>query len=322
MTARPVPYSNRPLQGWSLDKRTALSLVTISVAFAVSYVVGIDTLSILDMTGQDGFASQLFYIQTAYWDLPFEFMSLTNVHFFRWLVFLPIISNSENAVIFTDHVIYLFLVAPLIHTLTKRGFWVVALIFVLLPYGVSLRASLVCAGMTYLTVGLLIRPSMPFIFFGGFLCVLSSASVLQALLMLLMFRNKQLKAAKVATGVFLTYCLIVSLQDKIVGVLQNMEGYVSSSSSSGVIANYLERSTLLVSYAEGQSRFYFYAIVTVGLAVLLGWNLFRRSDAASMRRRVLFCAVPGLALEGLGVLSMVAVLVMVSLPNFRRYLKA
>lgn len=292
------------------------------LALGLSFVFVIQPLSLLDVSGEDGFVNQLVFIQTRYWDLPFDPFTLSNVHFFRWLVFFPMANNSENPFFLTDHVIYIFLVAPLVYFLTARGFWIVGLIFLVLPYGVSLRACLVCAGMTYLTCALMLRPNAFFLLFGGFLAVLSSASVLQALLMLLAFRSRSQIAAKLTLGVFLAYCLLVSLQDKIAGVVSGLAGYVSSSSSSNVVANYLERSTLLVSYAEGQSRFYFYLVVAIVLAVLLVWNLFRQTAAARLRRRVLFCAAPGLALEGLGVLSMVAVLVLISLPNFRRYIKA
>lgn len=147
------------------------------------------------------------------------------------------------------------------------------------------------------------------LWFGALCANLSSASVLMALLLLLFARPRQPLAQRQwfqqsAVVLLLGLSLAVSVADKIAGFQGGETGYEAQAfGADNVFLTAISRATLLISFAEGQLA---RALVYSAIAAILLFNLTvkLRGKRSKGMRRVLLCGLPGIFLEGLGVVGL------------------
>ena len=304
-------------RGLTIKKTTAfmimLSLGFLIVSAVFSSSVNSISLNVSDFT--DGFLSQLTYIQFNYELHDFDIWSLYNSHFIRWLIFYPMLFDSP----ISDYGIYLLYTFPTLYALSRKSHFGLVLVFLLMPFGISLRSALAAVGLInvalYATNS---RMSLFYLFSGVLFCMLSSATILQAMLLLAVFKLKnKIRIAELLFFVVLLYFFSIALADKIQGALSGDSGYISVGNTSNIVVGYLMRSTLVQSYNLGQVRFYLYLVATIGIVGTVFWNLFKRTERAGKKRRLLYCTFPGFLFEGLGVLAGIPIILWIMSPQFK-----
>jgi hypothetical protein len=263
----------------------------------------------------DGFQSQILYIGSVLREGELLEATAENplilVHLGRLAavsVFLAVESVvGPSASLF----LLLILLLPLVALCRRSVHRFVALLPLGLPLFISGRSVLVAAGVGYLLLfALSARGRKGMLWIGTLFANLSSASVLASILLLSFVRpdGRQSTSSLVQRALALAALAVsfgVSALDKSAGFKSGDVGYEAQPTfdSDNLFLIVLGRSTVIISLADGQ-----YARAIVYLAIetflLMKIVLLLRDSRMSLERRVLFCCLPGIFLEGLGVLAM------------------
>ena len=309
---------NKVSRALTIKKTTAL-MIFMSIGFFIvsavfSNAINSISLNVSDFT--DGFISQLTYIQSNFKLRDFDIWSLYNSHFIRWLIFYPMLFDSPVS----DYSIYLLYTFPTLYALSRKSHFGLVFIFLLLPFGISLRSALAAIGL--INVALYVidpKRSLFYLLSGVVLCTLSSATILQALLLLVFFRlRKERKLKELLPFTILLYFFYIALVDKVGGALAGEIGYVSAGNTSNIVVGYIMRSTIVQSYNSGQARFYLYFVITIGIVVTVFWNVLKRTRDSQKKRHLLFSIFPGFLFEGLGVLAGAPIILWIMSPKFEK----
>jgi hypothetical protein len=177
---------------------------------------------------------------------------------------------------------------------------------------VSGRGVLVAVAVGYVVMSIFEKRQQWMLWVGILFANLSSASVLICLLILTLARinrGKKLLTNGQRIQHLIILCLLfvslsLSIIDKVGGFAAGGAGYESHAfNSDSFFLQVISRSTLAVSFSEGQYlRLVAYGMISVAL-IMIFFSTFlirKKSDA----RKILYCCVPGIFLEGLGVLAM------------------
>lgn len=264
-------------------------------------------------SGSDGFQEQLEYIVFILQDgtLGEEIAEnwLLLIHVGRLLVVTPFLALEKWLGPIAQLCLLLLTLLPLVRlTFTDHPF-LVSLLPLLLPFAVSGRSVLVTAGVAYIILFMLSERGRPWMLWFGLLAAnLSSASVLIALLLLLFSQplSTCVRRHELQRGLAIILLLVsffASAADKFTGFQTGEAGYESTVSSGNPLLAALSRSTLIVSFEEGQ---YLRAVVytVVAIYLLSKVAMLMAAPEAIGRRRMMLCCLPGIFLEGLGVLAM------------------
>lgn len=305
MTAASLPAqrSALPLLAWAL-----------LVVLVGGLVLQLRFLPLADF-GQDGFQAQLVRV----------LLSLQNGSVVE--------DSSEGALIYV-HVVRLVAVAPFLgaelvagptgqvallaavllplalHCYRQTGS-LLCLAALLLPLGLSGRGVLVAAGVGYLVLYMQ-SPLRRWwhLWLGALLVTLSSASVLMAVLLLLFARVPAPQGGRGPGGArwlvlaLLAAALLVSAIDKVAGFQSGEAGYEAHGfAADNVVLVAISRSTLVTSFVEGQYlRATVYTVAAFYLLVKTVALMF--SPGRSDMRKVVLCCLPGIPLEGMGMLGL------------------
>jgi hypothetical protein len=264
---------------------------------------------------QDGFAAQLAYtfsvLQSDSLEEAIQYSWLIFVHLARLLVISPFLFLDSQVGSVSVLLLMLLLLLPLTHVPSSSRHRLLLLLPMILPLFVSGRSVLVAVGVGYIIMYIIEQRSNWMLFIGVLLVNLSSASVLMSLLLLVFactknhFSEQPWKRARTTSVLVLSASLAISTLDKLAGFGSGEVGYETQYGESGnVVLTIISRSTLFVSIAEGQYwRFLFYLAV----AIILFFKLSHVISNPRYReaKRIILCCVPGLFLEGLGVIAMV-----------------
>ncbi len=317
------PGTGRPGAGFPGTRRAApraeqrRSLIPVWVISLVVVAIGtlwLGTTFLPLALEDDGFRSQLGTALYAFGEGEvLEFASeswLIFVHLGRALVVAPFVGvEAQFGPAGQLALLMLVLGGAVSAPYRAEGRWM-TLVPLALPLVLSGRGVLVSCGAAYLALYLLHERGKPWMLWFGALCAnLSSASVLMALLLLLFARPRQPLAQRQwfqrsAVVALLGLSLAVSVADKIAGFQGGETGYEAQGFGAGnVFLTALSRATLLISFSEGQLA---RALVYSAVAAILLFNLTvkLRGQRSKGMRRVLLCGLPGIFLEGLGVVGL------------------
>ena len=270
-------------------------------------------LDLLYSDWSDGFVSQLRYIEYEYTTQDFELFSQFNAHIVRWAMYYPFIRFGVH-----DYVFYVLYLLPLAYALSQRNMMVVLLILLVMPFGLSFRSGLAAIGLTSVYMALLLGSGFWLLLLGSLLCVFSSATILQSVLFIFYIWFKRgPKWLEIIPAVILVYFLTVGVIDKVSGALLGESGYVAAGGgSSNILVSYLLRSTIIVSFLHNNPRAYVYLALLIALLAYLLRLFLKRGEISGVRKVMLICLVPGFALEGLGVVSAVPVVIWVFMKRY------
>lgn len=263
---------------------------------------------------EDGFQAQLLYVGSLLRDGELfsgaEESFLIWVHLARLFAVSPFVSIELVLGSPGSLVLLLLLLLPLVRYPVEDKWSPMQLVPLMLPLLVSGRSVLVSVGVAYVLIYLLRRDSGAWnLWLGLGFANLSSASVMTSLLLLVFVNSEKTskigaRLHRVAALVVLGLSFLASLIDKYEGFQVGSAGYEAHAfTSESLVLSIVSRSTLLVSFVEGQ---YLRFIVYLGIAAYLGFKLVSllRDKEAQKGRHVLLCCFPGVLMEGLGVLAL------------------
>ncbi|MDB5790422.1 MAG: hypothetical protein JWQ80_446 [Massilia sp.] len=203
---------------------------------------------------------------------------------------------------------------PLVLIMYRERGSMVSFLPLLLPLALSGRGVLVATGVAYLVLYMQREgTSRWFLWLGALWVNLSSASVLMALLLLLFAKNPNAQGKYgvqrwVVVGL-LSIVLVASGIDKFAGFAAGGAGYEAHAfQSDNVVLVALSRSTLIASFIEGNYlRGFVYAGLTIYFLFKSAALLFKPGREGL--RRIVICCLPGVPLEGMGMLALIFPLV-------------
>lgn len=283
------------------------AVLAVGIAREIQFLPATDT--------SDGFALQLAYMTSLVQDWHLYGYSgeswLVFVHLVRWAVTAPFLFVESIAGPAGPIALLLLLLLPLTHVPGRGQQGLLTLVPMALPLFISGRGVLVAVGVGYVVMYLIEHRGAWMLLLGVLLANLSSASVLMCLLLLAFgyAPDSRGRAAckwqRVCAIALLAISLAISAQDKITGFSTGQAGYDAQvDGSDDILIAILSRSTLFVSLVEGQSlRFLLYSAVAAFL--LVKFVALIASPRRYTARRILLCCMPGILLEGLGVLAMI-----------------
>ena len=278
----------------------------LSLAIMSAFIVAIGILSgysFLPDRGLDGFLYQIEYardlIVTGGWGVLAE-DPLAAVHILRYVIVWPFLQAESVFGSAGSLTLLLLLLWPLLISFRpQRGDWRdhayvgVRFAILILPLLVSGRTVLVAAGMGYLISGIMMRPFSGWrMFIGCLAAILSSASVLFTISVLLMAGNwrDRSRAFYAAKGFFLVLVIglfVPSLIAKVDGFATGAVGYAIQEEGEGhsvlqddigvgpvaAIQRIVVRSTLVQSYREGnEARMLLYVAMFLAAWVYVLWS--------------------------------------------------
>lgn len=289
------------------------ALVVIFVLFGIAVLDDFTLLDLLYASSRDGFIAQLRYIEYEYTSEDSGLLSQFNAHIIRWVIYYPFIQFGLH-----DYVYYALYLLPLAYALSQRNMLVVLIILLVMPFGLSFRSGLAAVGLTSVYMALLMGNRLWLFVFGTLLCIFSSATVLQAVLFVCYIWFKRgLKWLEIIPVVILIYFLTVGVIDKVSGALLGEAGYVvSGGGSSNIFVSYVMRSTIIVSFLHNNPRAYVYLALLIALVAYFLRLLLKRGEISGLRKAMLICLIPGFALEGLGVVAAMPVVVWVLMKRY------
>jgi hypothetical protein len=268
-----------------------------------------------DYVGNDGFKVQIDYIlRLIDSNVLVDAMAsngLITVHAFRTLAISPFLIVENYIGSFGSLVLLGLVVLPLVRAISPHINVLLAGLPLLLPLAISGRSVLVAAGIGYLVMYLMRHTrKISVLVIGILFCNLSSASVFSAAALLLFWWPYGLGYGALGWR-FITIMPIIlsgvaSYNEKIWGFTVGAAGYQAHAFTVGgdnALLSALSRSTLLVSFAEGQ---YLRAIVYLLLACYVMYKVVSLTIQPGRRyiQILLLCCVPGIFMEGQGVLAM------------------
>lgn len=291
-------------------------LVSLAV-LAAGVLTGFQFLPAVE--GGDGFAMQISYVgsllQGGELLASLDEGLLLLVHAARVAAVAPFLAAETLVGPAISLLMLLALLWPLTRVPGSRAHTALGLVPLLLPLAVSGRSVLVAVGVGYVVMHLLERRYGWMLWLGALLVNLSSASVLMALVVLLVGEHSRVRLPRglawqrIVVVVLLVASLGISLADKLAGFTAGSVGYEPHAfDSDNALLAVFSRSTLFVSLVEGQ---YLRALAYGAIALLLGIKLISALANPRQRvaRRIVLCCAPGILLEGLGVIAMVFPLV-------------
>ena len=300
--------------GGSLIKKFFVIYFIVFLAVFVA-CVSLDVSFLPSSIDVDGFSAQISHVSTLIQDESFLDAAadswLLFLHLMRLVAVAPFLFLESIAGSGGSIVLLLLLMLPLTHVPGQCKKGLVTLIPMALPFLVSGRSVLVAIGVGYIIMHQIERRRVWMLAIGVLLVNLSSASVLMSFLFLAFGyvpvgrrpRGPWIWQRMVAI-LLLAISLAISVQVKLAGFAAGETGYEATiGDSDNIFVTILSRSTLFVSFSEGQHiRSIFYSIVALFLLVKL--LLLMATPRLRTARRIILCCVPGIFLEGLGVLGM------------------
>ena len=207
----------------------------------------------------------------------------------------------------------LLLLLPLARVPGSRNQSLLTLIPLFLPILVSGRSVLVAIAVGFVVMSIIERHRNWMLFAGALLANLSSASVLMCIILLAVgdvkdFRNPLSRSQRIQRLIVFALLLVsfgLSAVDKFTGFGSGDAGYAAHAfATDNIFLQVISRSTIAVSIVEGQ---YMRSLAYGGIAALLilKFLLAFTNPRQRIARRVVICCIPGLLLEGLGVIAMV-----------------
>lgn len=100
---------------------------------------------------------------------------------------IPFISNSHDTLILNENFFYLIYCMPLLYALGVRPLWLVVLVILVLSFGVGFPSNLAAIGLTCIAFSLLLARRLLLLSCGFILVILSSAPLIQFLLLFVFF---------------------------------------------------------------------------------------------------------------------------------------
>lgn len=319
MTKFPPPLEKQNQEASPVVFRVALALSTVFLIVLGYY----GDYHFLPEQNGDGFVYQIDFIQGVV--ETGQLHELLNdplyfIHFLRWLVTYPFIALDSLIGSTSSLFLLAVLIAPLLLSFSKtendwrgRTLLYMRLPIMLMPLAVSGRTSLVAIGMGYIVAGVMRRPfSLSALILGSVLSVLSSASVMLTIAVLVFIGNRNRSRKFFVTKAVLVFCLmaifIPSVVAKIYGFSTGAPGYLSVEEErlglvidkTTAIGRILSRSTLSQSYVDGNfARMGLYLLFVAGVALHFLLVAVRRER--HLFSSVFLCLCGGILFEGLGV---------------------
>lgn len=261
-------------------------------------------LTMFDSSKPDGFYSQMVYVSKIF-DGGGDLDPLYFVHLARLLVVSPFyFANVQGLPEYFEAVIYILYLMPVLSSSVFKSIGALRVVFIFVPVFLSYRTALGMCAMSYIFI-IISLPDRRFLLFGmsALLANLSSGLVLSWALIILfnskIFYQRYKKLWPVFLVVFLGF---------IGSVIHKVE-YMLTSSGIKVNGNPIERSTVIVSFLEGNyARFFVYSMIMMLLFCIFMAKLYFPSIS---RQYVIFFvpAVINCFFEGIGLMSYLFVLV-------------
>lgn len=288
-------------------------IIAAIVALVIGVVVNYHFLPGADV--DDGFSAQIGYVfglfqaDNIFGGLQENWLLL--VHIVRVLAVIPFVYLEAWLGPAASLTLLLVLLLPLARVPGYRNQNLFALVPVFLPLFVSGRSVLVAIGVGYIVFYLHENRSHLKLWLGVLLVNLSSASVFISLLLLIFwkskfnFNNGPMSWSRLAAVVVLLGSFAISMLDKISGFQSGEVGYEGYGvDSDNILLVILSRSTLFFSFFEGQ-YLRVAAYGSIGAFLLFKLIALVFDQRSPIARRMVLCCLPGLFVEGLGVLAMV-----------------
>lgn len=285
----------------------AIATLIIGVVTNYHFLPGADV--------DDGFSAQIRYVfglfqaDNVFGELQENWLLL--VHVIRVFAVIPFVYLEIWIGPVASLTLLLFLLLPLARVLGSRNQNLFALAPVFLPLFVSGRSVLVAIGVGYIIFYLHENRSHLKLWLGVLFVNLSSASVFISLLLLIFWKSKcnfnniSMSWSRLAAIVVLLGSFAVSMLDKILGFQSGDVGYEGYGvDSDNIFLVILSRSTLFFSFFEGQ-YLRVAAYGSIGAILLFKLIVLIFDHRSPIARRMVLCCLPGIFVEGLGVLAMV-----------------
>jgi len=300
----------RTLTGPSAMPRYLAFLAVVAMG---SFVLNVHFLPIAEF-GEDGFQSQLFRVLVSFQQDSLLVDGAENplvfVHILRTLAVAPFLIAEAFAGAPAQLTMLCMVLIPLVRRMHRQSGSLFSLLPLVLPLAISGRAVLVAAGIAYIVTYLLSpRASRLYLILGGLWVMLSSASILMALLLLAFATSRDRTRHYGMTRWFMMLALALALgasaADKIVGFQSGQAGYAANGiDSNNVVLVALSRSTVITSFIDGNYlRGLVYGLLS--LYVLAKAVVLMISPGRGEMRRIVLCCLPGVPMEGLGMLALI-----------------
>ncbi|CAN7187832.1 hypothetical protein [Rhizobacter sp. LjRoot28] len=266
----------------------------------------------VESLADDGFQSQMLYVLALLQEGNVvegaAEGSLIWVHLGRLFAVAPFIGLDAVVGPLGSMVLLELALLPLVLASGAPGRRVLTLAPLALPLALSGRSVLVAVGVGYVILYLVRSDSRSWLLWLGIAFAnLSSASMIAVATLLIFVRQPAVsrrQGARLLALVLVGLSLAASIIDKLGGFQSGAEGYGAHSiESNNLLLAVLSRGTLLVSLVEGQ-----YAR-SVAYLLVAGYLLYKlmvllRNPRAVLARRIILCCIPGVFLEGLGVVAL------------------
>lgn len=271
-----------------------LSVILFSILFVL--IAGVLDIRMFQFEEHaDGFYAQITYAGKIF-SGNFDANPLFFIHVARLIIVSPFYGvYIFKLPAFIEAIFYLVYLSPLLIRRSQRNF--IQLIFIFFPLIFSYRTSIGMCGMGYLYIILFknVRSYSLFII-SALLANLSSGIVLSWVFASLFAIRYIVKKYVFFVPVFGVLVLGFSMS------LIHKIGYMMTEQGAESNGNAVERSTIYVSLIyEQYSRFFIYTVITMLLYLILNLKIFRNYPNSLFY--FFLCAVPGVFLEGIGLIS-------------------
>lgn len=256
----------------------------------------------------DGFSAQVIYIWNYFegGNSLFDLDPLLMIHAARALIAYIFTVVEDNVGIGASTFILLMLAVPILRVFADlpRGFLVFAIPIAGMVF--SGRAVLSMISVAYMVIVIIRKRGVILLFLSLFFSTLSSGVALNNLIIAMTVgryhMRRSVSVMLYSAGLLVT--LFISATDKYEGFSEQRAGYDATTYSTSQIGAVISRSTIYVSYMEGEyvRAFAYIGLALIALALLLAAMILPRYRGYAA---ILLAAIPSVLLEGLGFVSLV-----------------
>lgn len=292
----------------------------VSLYFILSIISAIyantNASSFVSMDTTDGFSAQVIYIWNYFegGNSVFDLDHLLIIHAVRAAIAYFFTIVEENINIGSATFLLLMLMIPILKVFADlpRGYLILALPVIGMVF--SGRAILSMASVAYLVLVVIKGRGVWLLIFSLIFSTLSSGVALNNLIITLTLARNHVKRSMslFLYSIALSLSLFISATDKYIGFSEQRAGYDATTYSTSQIGSIISRSTIFVSFQEGDyvRSFAYIGLAGLALALLVSALVMPRYRGYAA---ILLSAIPSVFLEGLGFVSLlVPVLLMLA----------
>lgn len=305
-------------ENWLIKKAT---ITCLFVCFILVFVDSIyfNTSFFKDSTHYtDGAYHQYMHIKNLLaedqiWQEIFDNPIIT-LHFFRYIVYRPFTYLNELQIPL-EYTLLVLISLPVIKAYCKNNKHIIFVAPLIFAYFISFRAVLCAISIGYLIIYLFNNRNFIYLLSSILLSFLSSAVLIQSLLLIIFFtifreRNFFYFAKNLLIIPYFILATLV-LIEKLSGFSSGIEGYIATSNignENNIIWSIFSRSTLYYNFQLGNMRGYAYLLFGIFVLILIAKKQFSKNKKYKDYRLILPLLSVGFLVEGLGVISIVMVI--------------